>query len=67
MDEEMKKLKELGFKKVNGTEAGFHMWELTPSRLSARAPITADSEANKLASSRARKQTSSQANKLDKD
>ena len=29
----MKKLKDLGFKKVRGTEPGFHMWELTPARL----------------------------------
>ena len=29
----MKKLKKLGFKKVPGTEPGFHMWELTPAKL----------------------------------
>jgi hypothetical protein len=29
----MKRLKELGFKKVRGTEPGFHMYELTPARL----------------------------------
>jgi hypothetical protein len=29
----MNKLKKLGFKKVPGTEPGFHMWELTPARL----------------------------------
>ena len=29
----MKKLKDLGFKKVRGTEPGFHMWELTPAKL----------------------------------
>ena len=29
----MKKLKDLGFKKVRGTSPGFHMWELTPARL----------------------------------
>ena len=28
----MKKLKELGFKKIK-TEPGFHMYELTPARL----------------------------------
>jgi hypothetical protein len=33
VEEEMKKLKDLGFKKVRGTEPGFHMWELTPARL----------------------------------
>jgi hypothetical protein len=30
---EMNKLKKLGFKKVPGTEPGFHMWELTPAKL----------------------------------
>ena len=29
----MNKLKKLGFKKVPGTESGFHMWELTPAKL----------------------------------
>ena len=29
----MKQLKKLGFKKVRGTEPGFHMYELTPARL----------------------------------
>jgi len=29
----MKKLKDLGFKKVRGTEKGFVMYELTPARL----------------------------------
>ena len=33
MEKKMKKLKDLGFKKVRGTEPGFHMWELTPARL----------------------------------
>ena len=31
----MKKLKDLGFKKVRGTEPGFVMYELTPSKLQA--------------------------------
>ena len=35
MEKEMKKLKDLGFKKVPGTEPGFHMWELTPAKLQA--------------------------------
>jgi hypothetical protein len=34
MEEAMKKLLDLGFKKIP-TEDGFHMYELTPSRLSA--------------------------------
>jgi hypothetical protein len=33
MEKEMKKLKDLGFKKVPGTSPGFHMWELTPAKL----------------------------------
>ena len=33
MEKEMKKLKDLGFKKVPGTAPGFHMWELTPAKL----------------------------------
>jgi hypothetical protein len=32
MEEEMKKLLDLGFKKIP-TEDGFHMYELTPARL----------------------------------
>jgi cell fate (sporulation/competence/biofilm development) regulator YmcA (YheA/YmcA/DUF963 family) len=35
MEKEMKKLKDLGFKKVRGTEPGFHMYELTPATLQA--------------------------------
>jgi hypothetical protein len=31
----MKRLKDLGFKKVRGTEPGFHMYELTPAKLQA--------------------------------
>jgi hypothetical protein len=31
----IKKLKDLGFKKVRGTEPGFVMYELTPSKLQA--------------------------------
>jgi hypothetical protein len=65
-----KKLKALGFKKIPGTEPGFHMYELTPARLPAASAAPnakrASSQANKLASEQARKRTSSQANKLDK-
>ena len=35
----MKKLKDLGFKKVRGTEPGFHMYELNPAELGARQRI----------------------------
>ena len=31
----MKKLKDLGFKKVPGSVPGFHMYELTPAKLQA--------------------------------
>jgi len=31
----IKKLKDLGFKKVRGTEPGFHMYELNPATLQA--------------------------------
>ena len=39
MEEEMKKLKDLGFKKVRGTEPGFTMYELNPAELGARQRI----------------------------
>ena len=55
----MKQLKKLGFKKVPGTEPGFHMYELNPAAL--RAPQTA-----KRPSAQACKRSSSQAYKLDK-
>jgi len=35
MEKEMKKLKDLGFKKVPGTEPGFHMYELNSAALQA--------------------------------
>ena len=35
----IKKLKDLGFKKVPGTAPGFHMWELNPAELGARQRI----------------------------
>ena len=31
--ETTKKLEQLGFKKVETNEPGFHIWEMTPSRL----------------------------------
>jgi hypothetical protein len=50
----MKRLKELGFKKVRGTEPGFHMYELTPARL----PAASDARTEKRPSVQARKRTS---------
>jgi hypothetical protein len=38
MVDDMEKLKKLGFKKVPGTEPGFHMYELTPATL--RGPVS---------------------------
>jgi hypothetical protein len=53
----IKKLKDLGFKKIPGTEPGFHMYELTPAKLQSF-----DENFKPQAS----KRTSSQAYKLDK-
>ena len=39
MEKEMKKLKDLGFKKVRGTEPGFVMYELNPAELGSRQRI----------------------------
>ena len=39
MEKEMKKLKDLGFKKVRGTEKGFVMYELNPAELGSRQRI----------------------------
>ena len=59
-----KKLKALGFKKIPGTEPGFHMYELTPATLQAfdshfKPQAASDARsvktANKLASKRAHK------------
>jgi hypothetical protein len=57
-----KKLKALGFKKIPGTEPGFHMYELTLARL----PAAGAAPNAKRASSQANKRTSLQAHKLDK-
>ena len=35
MKQTKNKLEQLGFKKVRGTEPGFHMYELTPATLQA--------------------------------
>ena len=46
----MKKLKDLGFKKVAGTEPGFHMYELTPARLdtSSKPQATSNKRIDKV-------------------
>jgi hypothetical protein len=48
----MKKLKDLGFKKVRGTEPGFHMYELTPARLDTSNKPQAASNKPQAASKR---------------
>ena len=62
-----KKLKALGFKKIPGTEPGFHMYELTPAKLQAfdenfRPQAASDARSVKTANKRASKR----AHKLDK-
>jgi hypothetical protein len=49
MEEEMKKLLDLGFKKIK-TEPGFHMYELTPARLDASSKPQAASNKPQAAS-----------------
>ncbi|GDX39703.1 hypothetical protein LBMAG20_19180 [Methylocystaceae bacterium] len=55
------KLEKLGFKKIPGTEPGFHMYELTPAKLQA-FDENFKPQVDKRTSSQARKRTS----KLDK-
>ena len=51
MEKEMiKKLKDLGFKKVAGTEPGFVMYELTPARLDTGSKPQATSGKQQAAS-----------------
>jgi hypothetical protein len=52
MEKEMKKLKDLGFKKVRGTEPGFVMYELTPARLDASRKLQAASDKLQAASNK---------------
>ena len=52
VEEEMKKLKDLGFKKVRGTSPGFHMWELTPARLETGSKPQAASDKPQAASNK---------------
>ena len=50
----MNRLKKLGFKKIPGTEPGFHMYELTLAKLQA-FDENFRAQANKRASKRAHK------------
>jgi len=65
----IKKLKDLGFKKIPGTEPGFHMYDLNPAELESRqrihdnlkaeaAEAASDAHTEKRASLQARKRTS---------
>ena len=59
----MNKLKKLGFKKVPGTEPGFHMWELTPACLDTikahdQQPLTTK-EYNKIKATSSKPQATS--------
>ena len=61
-----KKLKALGFKKIPGTEPGFHMYELNPAELGSRQRIHDNLKAEAASDARsvqARKRTSVQARK----
>jgi len=53
----MNRLKKLGFKKIPGTEPGFHMYELTPAKLQA-FDENFRAQARKRPSLQARKRTS---------
>jgi hypothetical protein len=59
----IKKLKDLGFKKIPGTEPGFHMYELTPAKLQSfdenfKPQAASDARTEKRTSLQARKRTS---------
>jgi hypothetical protein len=59
----IKKLKDLGFKKIPGTEPGFHMYELTPAKLQSfdenfKPQAASEPRNEKRASVQARKRTS---------
>jgi hypothetical protein len=64
MEKEMKKLKDLGFKKVRGTEPGFVMYELNPAELGARQRIHDNLKAE--AASHKQQASSSKRQALDK-
>jgi hypothetical protein len=59
----IKKLKDLGFKKVPGTEPGFHMYELNPAALQSfdenfKPQVSNEPRTEKRPSVQARKRTS---------
>ena len=59
----MNRLKKLGFKKIPGTEPGFHMYELTPAKLNSfddnfKPQAASEPRTEKRTSLQARKRTS---------
>ena len=59
----IKKLKDLGFKKIPGTEPGFHMYELNPAELGSRQRIHDNLKAEAASEPRTEKRASLQARK----
>ena len=59
----MKQLKNLCFKKIPGTEPGFHMYELNPAELGSRQRIHDNLKAEAASDARTEKRTSLQARK----
>ena len=59
----IKKLKDLGFKKIPGTEPGFHMYELNPAELESRQRIHDNLKAEAASEARDKKRASLQARK----
>jgi hypothetical protein len=59
----MKRLKELGFKKIK-TEPGFHMYELNPAELGSRQRIHDNLKAEAASDARSEKRPSARAYKL---
>ena len=60
----MNRLKKLGFKKIPGTEPGFHMYELNPAELGSRQRIHDNLKAEAASEPRTEKRPSVQARKL---
>ena len=60
----MNRLKKLGFKKIPGTEPGFHMYELNPAELGSRQRIHDNLKAEAANEPRTEKRPSVQARKL---
>ena len=59
----MNRLKKLGFKKIPGTEPGFHMYEFNPAELESRQRIHDNLKAEAASEARDEKRASLQARK----